>query len=293
MGSPFLRGDALGRLVLVRHVLGRYCVAKASLEGVDAKLGRARTHLQTLYDELNAFLGQSPPPHEVVEHIDREARTFAASLKVVEEPDEAKWGVVLGDFLHNCRSALDHLVCQLVVLSGNKPGRDNQFPIALSGPTYWCARKDGTSSVRDRMLRGVDEELRTAIDLTQPYRGGYAAKDHSLACLADLSNADKHRLIHPTFFAVEQPDPSSFEVLSNDEGAVAHIEFNSGTLEDGATVVKAQFVTTDPNAKVHMKAEIPVFIGFGESRPLTAESLGTHILKAVEAIIDGFRQAFP
>jgi hypothetical protein len=40
--------------------------------------------------------------------------------KVVREPAETQWGVMLGDFLHNCRTALDHLVCQLVVLSGNK-----------------------------------------------------------------------------------------------------------------------------------------------------------------------------
>lgn len=266
-------------------------MAKPSLDGVDAKLGRAREHLEALYDEVNGFLSRKP--HELIEDTDQEARTFRVSIKIREEPDELGWGLLLGDFAHNLRSSLDHLVWQLVLLAQAKPGRENQFPIAMSGGAYWCPRKDGTPGIRARSLKGVSEKHRTMIDQTQPYTAGQLAKQHPLAILGDLSNVDKHRLLHPTFIAVEAPTRDDIDVASTDEGAIAHIVFNSGPLKDGAEVMHTTFGTTDPNAKVHMKAEIPIRIAFGEDSPVKAEALGDPVLKYVDAIVKAFRREFP
>lgn len=265
--------------------------ANPSLSGVEAKLARARKHLETLYDEINAFTGREP--HEVVKEVDLEERTLRAIMKVHEEPDEIGWGVLIGDFTHNLRSALDHLVWQLVLVNGENPGRDNQFPIVNRGTRYWCSRKDGARSVRDASLRGVAEEHRAVIDAAQPYRAGPLADQHPLAILADLSNTDKHRLLHPTFIAIEEPSPSAFTVSSGDAGAIAHITFNSGPLKDGAEIMRTTFTTSDPNAKVHMNAEIPIGIAFGERRPVRSEVLGDPVLLTVEGIIERFRPAFP
>src|SRR5829696_8975355 len=77
---------------------------------------------------------------------------------------------------------------QLVLLSGNEPGRNNQFPISPSERRYRRAKRDGRPSTRDRCLKGVAEELRALIDEVQPYRGGYPVAWHAYAVLAWLSN---------------------------------------------------------------------------------------------------------
>ena len=79
-----------------------------TLEGCDVKVARARTHLQALYDEINAYVASEP--HEIVEAFDAEAREYWATFRVKVEPDWLAWGILLGDFVHNLRSALDHLV---------------------------------------------------------------------------------------------------------------------------------------------------------------------------------------
>jgi len=117
-------------------------VEKPTLQGCDAKVRRARAHLDALYKEIGGFIESEP--HEIVSEFDSETITRTVHLRVLKEPDETTWALLLGDFVHNLRSALDHLIWQLVLLSDAKPGEHNQFPICSRGMAYWCPRKDGT-----------------------------------------------------------------------------------------------------------------------------------------------------
>jgi hypothetical protein len=236
-----------------------------SLIGVQAKLDRARDHLQALYDELNVFSASNP--HELVREHDPETRTDDVFVKVLREPKDPEWGILLGDFLHNARCALDHLVWQLVLLNKAKPGRWNQFPIATHGAQYWSLEKDGRPSMRDRMLRGVAEEHRALIDAVQPYRRGREAKSDRLAILAEFSNTDKHRIVHPTLIGLMDPDfERDFTATAYGSEGFAEVELhNAGPIEDGAKVMTVRYVTDDPEARVKMDANLPVGIGFGET----------------------------
>lgn len=257
-----------------------------NLEGCDEKLKRAETHIQALYGEINDFINSKP--HKIVEDKDLERGKYEARIEVLREPDDPAWGVLLGDFIHNLRSALDHLVWQLVRLNNKRPSAENCFPIESTGTKYWCARKDGRPSARDGALRGVSDEHRAIIDGAQPYRRGQTADSHPLAIIKMLSNIDKHRLVHPTFVAILPPDPAELELISVENG-VAHIEFDSGPLKDGAPIIRA---TLDPpNAKVNMKGELPIAIGFGEKRPVRAAAL-VHFLSDVKSVIEAFRADF-
>jgi hypothetical protein len=263
-------------------------VDQPTLEGCDAKVRRAREHLDALYAEIGAFIESEP--HEIVSEFDAETLTRTFALRVLKEPDETAWAVLLGDFVHNLRSALDHLIWQLVLLNSAKPGDQNQFPICSHGTTYWCAKKDGSPSVRDRMLRGMADRHRTVIDGVQPYRRGHDAPKDPLALLNWLSNVDKHRVLHPTFLAVIEPNPDDYVVEGDDTAGVAEFEFNSGPLKDGAEVLRVRVRSENPNAKVHVKAPIPMGIGFGE-RALRAQILG-NLLGHVGLILDAFRVEF-
>ena len=45
---------------------------------------------------------------------------------------DVEWSLILGDLLHNLRSALDHLAWQLVVDGGGTPSQDTNFPVCCS-----------------------------------------------------------------------------------------------------------------------------------------------------------------
>ena len=142
------------------------------LLGCRLKLQSAWRHRQALGGELQEFLERADP-----------------------EPSPLHLGVIVGDFLHNLRCVLDHLVWQLVVLNGQEPGEHNQFPIFDTPGAY--KKRAG------RYLRGVAIDHRKLIETFQPYHLEDNAASHYLAVLRDLSNIDKHRFVHPVVIVGE------------------------------------------------------------------------------------------
>ncbi len=142
------------------------------LLGCRLKLMQAWLHLQSLDADVGRFLSSNdldPPPH---------------------------LGVIVGDFLHDLRCVLDHLVWQLVLLNGRKPNDRNHFPITNT--------PDGFAKAAISSLRGVASEHRELIETFQPYHvGGGKPTEHSLAVLRNLSNIDKHRFVHSVAVAGE------------------------------------------------------------------------------------------
>ena len=140
-------------------------MAAASLEGVWAKLARAEKHHDLLEQELGDFIEQDPQPIGLsIPYLDTESG-WHVCLAIARQPPPPRLGVLLGDLLHNVRSALDHLVWQLVLLNGETPragGRGNDYPLAMSEHEWRTA--EGSS------LRGVAEEHRAKIQITQPYK---------------------------------------------------------------------------------------------------------------------------
>lgn len=106
------------------------------------------------------------------------------------EPPPLHFGVILGDFLHNLRGVLDHLIWQLVLLNENEPTRATGFPI--------CDSREDFDKLAKRCLRGLTDDQYALVEEYQPYRLGDEAPFHYLAVLRDLSNTDKHRFVHPT-----------------------------------------------------------------------------------------------
>jgi hypothetical protein len=236
---------------------------KASLHGPVAKLRRAHHHLEVLYGEFNRSVG--PETHTLAVEAGEEPRTYI--LKERNLPDlPPDWGLIVGDFANNLRSALDHLVWQLVILSGARPGRHNQFPICLREVSYWGSKKDGIRSEREHRLKGVDEKYRTPIDAVQPYRQGGDPRMSTLAALRDLSNFDKHQVIQTAFRMLLEPKPEHFEVVSSDENAEVEVTAMPWKrLENEAEVCQLRIISRDLDAKLGIRSELPIAIAFGES----------------------------
>lgn len=151
------------------------------------------------------YLNADPKPYVLQGRFDPGRGEYIFVGKIITPiGDATRWGVVFGDVLHNFRSALDRLVCQLVLLNtGRECTRENQFPICSNGARYWSIGRNGEPSLRDRQLKSVADEHKAIIDALQPYRthGLRPNQVKALAGLHDFSNIDKHRVIHPSLRA--------------------------------------------------------------------------------------------
>jgi hypothetical protein len=112
-------------------------------------------------------------------------------LALEREPPSDEWPLLAGEALHNIRSALDHVV---YAASGERSR--TQFPI-FTDPCEFQV-------LGGRMLQGVPEAIRTAIEKAQPYRTFPDAPAQAfLEQLRLLSNLDKHRTLATIASAVQ------------------------------------------------------------------------------------------
>jgi hypothetical protein len=167
--------------------LGR--VDKATLDGVLAKLGRAEEHLDALDARIGAYFARKP--YASVREYDPQHGARLAGIRITERPP-ADLALVIGDYLHNLRSALDHLAWQLVIASDGKPSKRTEFPIYKNAAVY----KKRTSGTAIHPL--VSPDIGVLVESVQPYHEGDRALLHPLWVLHELSNIDKHRTLHLT-----------------------------------------------------------------------------------------------
>jgi hypothetical protein len=167
------------------------------------KFRRAVEHLNALDDEVRRFVYQeierleAERDPEIDEWIqptwfamgDSAAKTDSPFKNTPKARKElpARFGVILGDYLSNLRSALDHAAN---AAAGANAGDYTKFPICAKTKTF----KDGA----DKDLAGVPDPCRAAIERMQPYHGHSRGK--RLALLAKLCNIDKHKVLHASTF---------------------------------------------------------------------------------------------
>src|SRR5690242_18623488 len=98
------------------------------LRGPLWKIDRAKTHTAELHTALRGFFATDPQPYEVIEEINPQTGDKRAWVKVNSEPDP-RWALVIGDIIHNLRSALDLLYSQLLIRNGLVAQKSDFFPI--------------------------------------------------------------------------------------------------------------------------------------------------------------------
>lgn len=153
------------------------------LDRIVIKIERAEEHIRDLELAVNAFLNGPPPPYEVGTKADPQTGDLIYYIVSIR-PTPFKLAAITGDALQNLRSAMDHLVYQLVLANGGKPTRYTSFPISPNATKYM-------SPESRRKVEGIRQEAKKAIDALKPYKGG----NDTLWHLHQLNNIDKHRLI--------------------------------------------------------------------------------------------------
>jgi hypothetical protein len=86
--------------------------------GCWAKVSRANVHLDFLNERVKSF-AENMSSYKVETKDDWQ--TTEVFIDGEPEPPVEEWGAIIGDVVHNLRSALDHLVWQLTIANGNTP----------------------------------------------------------------------------------------------------------------------------------------------------------------------------
>lgn len=155
--------------------------------GPELKFHRAIVHFGDVEDLINQYSRRVKI--EPIE-IERNAKTVTWEISFSETPP-AIIPLVIGDTIHNLRSSLDHMVCDLARIRGKKPGQ-LKFPFAMNEDQLKEIMK------KDRLHSILGKDVYDAILALRPYKDG---GNKMLRALHDLDIADKHQLILPSYLA--------------------------------------------------------------------------------------------
>jgi hypothetical protein len=242
-----------------------------SLDGPWAKAERAREHTEVLNREWRIFF-ESHSNRDFLNHsLDGPWHVISASPPL-KKPPPLRFSVICGDIVHNLRSALDHLVWQLVIAEGSEPGKWNSFPIYTDSDAF-------TRDVRCRKkkrgpgpLAGIDPkgDAWAFIEELQPYNSRKLGMDpthHQLFVLHTLSNTDKHRTLH---FQMLFPDDVAIRRLVDWNPAAILLDYRFAhlpmSLKGETEVLRLRFSQTGPTpqVQVHMDGTLTIHPTFGD-----------------------------
>src|SRR4051812_39139924 len=134
----------------------------ASLRSCWAKLRRAQSHSENLYDSISRHFSDPANVPTLTAELDAVERCHVfrvASIPSTIIALQETTSIIIGDAVHNLRSALDHLVFQLALVSTNgqiKNPRAVQFPIAETPKIYSEQEQSYLSELRKRTKRNRD-----------------------------------------------------------------------------------------------------------------------------------------
>jgi hypothetical protein len=152
------------------------------------KLQRARRHVDELEREITAFLVARPFRLVIEQQEEWHAWTVRLRKNVPLE-----FSAIIGDAVHNLRSALDLLACDLVRLNGNST-KGVYFPFSTDASGL-------KRQIRDKNLDRAGPDIVALVISLKPYRGGNLA----LRGIHDLDVQDKHQALIPVANVVDAP----------------------------------------------------------------------------------------
>jgi hypothetical protein len=166
------------------------------LAGAIEKFNRSKETFDLLRAEMDAFFNGTDQPYSSAGVFDEAKWEWVERFQVLRQPP-LRFGVLIGDCVHNLRSSLDHTVWQTTLLDGGTPDHRTQFPIASESEEQF-------ERLAKSAIPGISDKHREMIKSAQPFHRGAQARTHPLDALASLSNIDKHRVVHTTFSFMQE-----------------------------------------------------------------------------------------
>jgi hypothetical protein len=250
-----------------------------ALAGVDLKFSRAFELVDQLERGISDYLASKP--FELVEKEEPDTGALVVTVHIVRETP-IEWSALVGDAIHNARSALDHLAWQLVAVSGGVPEK-SRFPFKESRTKFGDELRSaipGTSAA----IHAIRDQVRAL----EPWGGG----DEKLWLLHRLDIVDKHRLLIPVAsasrgillgFEVNWPgqptarlDPP-LELLSKDR----HVPLTEGVevFRDERPMAQRDAERSSP---IRNRTSVMFEMIFAEGSPVAGEPVGRTLRDLIE-----------
>ena len=254
------------------------------------KLRRAQHHLQDVDQCVQAFADGHP--YEAIRntHGHPKRQPWHYDLRFTSQPDEML-PVIVGDVIHNLRSALDHLIVGIVP---NNRRRKAGFPIFNE-----CPFDDG-GNLKDsevgkswsKLTTGIPVEAMTQIKLLQPYEpadtdviefcrknGLNPADINGLAMLGRFDNADKHRELVTVASGVDDPTV----IITVGDQRQEHVL--AGFHEDRAELIRVNFEPTPASdSEVEVEVNGTVSVGLEVRRERGISQIPSSLKRLIEHV---------
>lgn len=259
-------------------------------ESIGAKIERADEHIECLNSEINALIDSDA--YRTISKPIGDARE--SSIRIVGPEPPIRWAVIAGEVVHQLRSSLDHLICQLALANGKPILRSHQFPICDSPEKFKTARKAGR-------MKGLSSSAQSSIEARQPYNTSNDITGNFLYILREMDDADKHRNLSIVVALANareliigdasRPRPKEDSIVI--EGLSPPPEPQKPT-EGGTEVLRIRFGAPEPSVQVTGKPTIQV--AFGGLGPMTEQPV-IHVVRQLRDktvnLISLFSAEFP
>ncbi|HVM34355.1 MAG TPA: hypothetical protein VM784_03325 [Actinomycetota bacterium] len=230
-------------------------MSSPSLDGVRLKLDRAKEHFDALECEVLRYLEQAD--HRFFHKFDPHLRAFYLYVEVMKQPPP-QLGILVGEVLYNCSSALDHLVCQLARLTNRRHEcLRMEFPVFTTDVDDY--RK---TTKRKGVLEGVPDEAKDIIGDLQPFQAREVGEDpqtHVLEILRLFHNIDKHRRLNLVATSVLT---ASYRPSHPD---ITPVRMHGGPIE-GRTELCCFAVPYTVEGKVHVDCDVTIDVAINEGK---------------------------
>jgi hypothetical protein len=213
-----------------------------NLVSVQAKLQRAEEHSLAVRNDIKPWMATNP--YKITREVNADATRYSLIAHLVgREPELQKWSLIVGDCLHNLRSALDHLVYTVAAhQSGKEPPPDEKNLMFVIADT---SKNFSDSSWR---IQSLSQPVRKVIETVQPFNRRHSKLPPLLAVLRDLENTDKHKLLRLAYASIAVANIG----LSGPQKSIANVpQFipHGGEIKDGSEIFAAVFKSPEPDLK--------------------------------------------
>jgi len=257
-----------------------------------AKLDRAREHFDELKAGINAFVQTEARP--IWPELSADRTEYVVTF-ITRATLPLRLSTIVGEFLYNLRSCLDHMWWKLARTQGIRSDRP-EFPIYDDEKSFW-----GNAG---KFFPGMPPEAVALVVRLQPFPVRQDAQGlyHGLWLLHKLGNIDKHRLLHLiNFYGIKLEYEA--ERLREFTTEVVTL-FSSGPLKFGTELLRIRSLSGPFPADMTVypkliyslaldKATTDAEIGVDLSGYLLLETLDHMLTWISEDVIPAFFRFFP
>jgi hypothetical protein len=237
-------------------------VSSVVAEGAQAKLKRAKHHLEEFESRLKTDWNKNL--YGIGTRDDLGTRETVVTL-LKPRALFVEYAVIVGEIVHEMRSALEHVVWQMV---------PNPVEGRTGFPVFTLEKKDPANPNRGyyegqglRMINGIEPLAEAFIRKLQPFSTG---TDQRLALLNQMWNWDKHRLLN-TMIGFPRAISPWYHYLET--GRRLFLDLVSvPELDHGAEIGRLPHPADFIPGKVRMEAEVEIAIRFIDAGPADGES---------------------